>query len=341
MSHFSYMRLWKLCNSWRIRHRLKCTLITLFPLLSILLILFHFSNAGDIISYYLSQDPKPLPVSIQCNGGRLGNQMCTYATLYGLSALNKGRPFVAQNCNLEYLRPMFKQLSIQQAPPLYIQWNSWSVLSYLKPSDLTIPPNSNYIGGFVYPCSYTFFDHVQNELRGEFQFTLEIQLHVRKVLQKANVHSLKHPTYVGIHVRRGDYQKRWLDIYKGIEVNMEFFQKAVEYFRKKYKNVVFVVVSDDRIWCVENLVEPLGVYVSEEGPSPAHDMAILAHCNHTIMTYGTFGFWGAYLAGGETVYFDKFLLPNTSFAKTDFIFDKMYPPRWKGIVTANVSSLKL
>ncbi|GBM77575.1 Galactoside 2-alpha-L-fucosyltransferase 1 [Araneus ventricosus] len=289
----------------------------------------------------MSGDPMRLPVSIQCNEGRLGNQMCTYASLYGLSTLNKGRAFLAPNCNLKYLRPMFKQLSMEQAPPLYIHWNSWPVLSYFKLSDAAIPPYSNYIGGFLYPCSYTFFDHAQDELRGEFQFTPEIQMHARKVLQKANIHSLEKPTYVGVHVRRGDYQKRWLDIYKGVEVNMEFFQKAVEYFRNKYKNVIFVAVSDDRVWCVLNLAGPLGVYVSEESPSPAHDIAILAHCNHTIMTYGTFGFWGAYLAGGEVVYFDKFLLPNTSFAKTDFIFDKMYPPRWKGIVTANVSALKL
>ncbi|KAG8180243.1 hypothetical protein JTE90_017644 [Oedothorax gibbosus] len=54
-------------------------------------------------------------------------------------------------------------------------------------------------------------------------------------------------------------------------------------------------------------------------------------CNHTLMTYGTFGFWGAYLAGGDVVYLDKFLLTNTTFAKESFIFEKMYPARWIGI----------
>ena len=31
------------------------------------------------------------------------------------------------------------------------------------------------------------------------------------------------------------------------------------------------------------------------------DLAIAASCNHTIYDYGTFGFWGAYLAGGHTI----------------------------------------
>jgi hypothetical protein len=28
------------------------------------------------------------------------------------------------------------------------------------------------------------------------------------------------------------------------------------------------------------------------------DLALLAACNHTILTYGTFGFWAGLLAGG-------------------------------------------
>lgn len=32
--------------------------------------------------------------------------------------------------------------------------------------------------------------------------------------------------------------------------------------------------------------------------NPAQDMALLAACNHTIISYGNFGFWGAYFGGG-------------------------------------------
>ena len=30
-------------------------------------------------------------------------------------------------------------------------------------------------------------------------------------------------------------------------------------------------------------------------------MALLAHANHSILSHGTYGMWGALLAGGETV----------------------------------------
>ena len=31
------------------------------------------------------------------------------------------------------------------------------------------------------------------------------------------------------------------------------------------------------------------------------DLALLAACNHSIVTYGTFGLWGALLSGGATI----------------------------------------
>jgi galactoside 2-L-fucosyltransferase 1/2 len=34
--------------------------------------------------------------------------------------------------------------------------------------------------------------------------------------------------------------------------------------------------------------------------SPAQDLAIMAACNHSIIDYGTYGMWGAILAGGDT-----------------------------------------
>ena len=37
------------------------------------------------------------------------------------------------------------------------------------------------------------------------------------------------------------------------------------------------------------------------GSKPALDLAILAACNHSLVDYGTFSVWGAYLARGEVV----------------------------------------
>ena len=37
------------------------------------------------------------------------------------------------------------------------------------------------------------------------------------------------------------------------------------------------------------------------GGSPSSDMALMAYCNHSIIDYGSYGVWGAVLAGGEVV----------------------------------------
>ena len=48
------------------------------------------------------------------------------------------------------------------------------------------------------------------------------------------------------------------------------------------------------------MVDP--VYPSVLGVHfPLFDLAVLSNCDDVIFDYGTFGFWGAFLAGGVTV----------------------------------------
>ena len=37
------------------------------------------------------------------------------------------------------------------------------------------------------------------------------------------------------------------------------------------------------------------------GVDVGEDLALLAACNHSIISYGTFGMWAAILAGGEVL----------------------------------------
>ncbi|KAJ9588030.1 hypothetical protein L9F63_028162 [Diploptera punctata] len=72
----------------------------------------------------------------------------------------------------------------------------------------------------------------------------------------------------------------------------------MNYFRNKYVNVLFVVLSDDPSWCYEKLKSSDSVVL--KGNSAEQDLSIMANCNHTILDYGTYGKWGAMFAGGET-----------------------------------------
>lgn len=89
----------------------------------------------------------------------------------------------------------------------------------------------------------------------------------------------------------------------------------MDYFRQRYPKRLFVVASDDMDWCQDHLKPvdgDLAFAGNRNAASPAADMALLASCNHSIITYGNFGFWSAYLAGGETI-----LSANISETPTD------------------------
>lgn len=78
----------------------------------------------------------------------------------------------------------------------------------------------------------------------------------------------------------------------------------MNYFRNKFPTRLFVVASDDMDWCLTHL-KPVGddiVFASNNNRgTAAEDMALLTACNHSIISYGNFGFWSAYLSGGEVI----------------------------------------
>lgn len=115
-------------------------------------------------------------------------------------------------------------------------------------------------------------------------------------------------TYVGIHNRRTDYLEFRRKRLKLDNLYEDYFEDAMEYFMEEYgPNVAFVYVSDDMKWGRRKLSKVphsknlffIGCGDFDEVECIGKDMALLANCNHTITTHGSFGHWAAYLAGGE------------------------------------------
>ncbi|CAK9794958.1 Galactoside alpha-(1,2)-fucosyltransferase 2 [Anthophora plagiata] len=81
----------------------------------------------------------------------------------------------------------------------------------------------------------------------------------------------------------------------------------MDYFMGKYSNVIFVVTSDNIVWCKYNLHSKRHriKFVSDtDARGPGKDLAVLSACNHSIIDYGTYGSFGAILAAGETVVYN-------------------------------------
>ncbi|XP_072097459.1 galactoside alpha-(1,2)-fucosyltransferase 2-like [Mobula birostris] len=270
--------------------------------------------------------------------GRLGNQMGQYATLFALARLNKKQAYISPEM-AKFLSQNFKITlpTLQKEVKQKIKWKNYHLSDWMEDKYKNIA--GDYINFVGYPCSWTFYHHIRNEILQEFSFhefvTEEVNLYLRKITA-----SRQNVTYIGVHVRRGDYVRVMRKVWKGVIGDKKYLEQAMSYFRNKYKDAVFIVVSNGIDWCRKNIDVSKGdVYFSGDGneSNPHKDFAILAHCNHTIMTIGTFGFWGAYLAGGDTVYLTNFTLPNSPFLRV-FKYEAAFRPEWMGI-NADLSPL--
>lgn len=136
-------------------------------------------------------------------------------------------------------------------------------------------------------------------------------------LEGSHVCKFEDISFVSIHIRRGDYAGHLKSLYQVGYVKREYYFEAIEWFKGALKCPLFFVVSDDLEWAESEIgdcnghcfyagsrksrVEFLPKDRLTASPEIGNDMALLGQVNHSIITYGTFGMWGALLAGGQTL----------------------------------------
>ena len=135
--------------------------------------------------------------------------------------------------------------------------------------------------------------------------------------------------FVSVHVRRTDYMNH-MNIVNGAPlINERFFDKAFEICRERYnsvgRKVIFLATSDDNNWIKVNkrsLLSKISKCFSQENfekhpdvrfaykysdanmkkeDFAGFDLCVLASSDHSIFDYGSFGMWGALLAGGDVI----------------------------------------
>jgi len=187
---------------------------------------------------------------------------------------------------------------------------------------------SNFTVGQTRLLTDSFFDQLQlkESLLDKAQETLQRikaeHLHRHKG-QKVKASEVKKGredfVYVGIHARRTDHleyeQKRNM-----VNLRPGYYLDAMRLFRQKFKKaskkkrLVFVYVSDDSNWGREKLgrrVKEGDLHFNPDGlpgdeGSIGHDLAVLASCNHTIVSHGSFSYFAGAFAGGIVVNPDHF-----------------------------------
>lgn len=273
--------------------------------------------------------PSPLPIATTLlkPKGRLGNQMFQYAALLGIVALNNHSHVAA-----------FPAASLLSAtfPITYARDVSSEGFRTLRerhfgsydPRLEALPKRDVALSGFFQ--SWRYFHHIRPTIRREFSFQEQAKRRARSLLYKyTEVESREGGAKrVGVHVRRRDmlgFGPR-----KGYRVpSLSYIRKASEHFRRKYGDgVVFLVVSDDAEWCRENM-QWEGFVIADDLKPEIH-LALLTLCDHVIITSGTFGWWGGYLAGGDVIYYADQIVTNTS-AALGLKMSDYYLPHWIGI----------
>ena len=268
------------------------------------------------------------------SGCRLGNCLFKLAASYGIAQMNhrklvmtpkffdKIKHFLNINClNVEITQ---KPKGINSVEPPYYEF---------KP-EMEHLPNTDVKLGYLQVMKYFL----------PYSSLLRDRLIIKDNLVSStqnHFHSLRAPsnsTFVGIHVRRGDKTNK-RNVARGQLIpRPPYLKNAMTYFLSKYTNVHFIVCSDEIDWCRQNetylqkeMLNSIAKYDIHFSPgkSAEWDMALLAQCNHSIVTVGTYGWWGAWFAGGETIYF------NHPFKKGSrdgtFFADDYFWPTWIGM----------
>ncbi|KAL4229958.1 hypothetical protein ACF0H5_010349 [Mactra antiquata] len=74
------------------------------------------------------------------------------------------------------------------------------------------------------------------------------------------------------------------------------------FYKLYYDNINFIAMSDDIEWVKENLVADNIFYSPFKNKTD--DLALMTKCQHMIIAYSTFGWWGSWMANGTTVFYD-------------------------------------
>ncbi|XP_076060130.1 galactoside alpha-(1,2)-fucosyltransferase 2-like [Oratosquilla oratoria] len=152
---------------------------------------------------------------------------------------------------------------------------------------------------------YAFGAHL-DLIRRSFQLRNDLRRKARKFLNKVRKSRRTSVTFVGFHIRRGDFAD-FIRSNNGLTLPEEdFYRKAMQYHRQRLSDLhepapIFVVCSDDLPYAKKTLGNFEDVVFSDMD-NAEEDLGLLASCQHSIMTVGSFGFWSSLLAGGQVVY---------------------------------------
>jgi galactoside 2-L-fucosyltransferase 1/2 len=271
--------------------------------------------------------------------------MFIFASAYGLARIHGCRLYASEQIVHE-LKGIFKMsvkenlwLSANQANGLHGVIAKDTVCSFLP--EMLRPNAFKNIELRGYWQSYLYFDAYRDEIREIFSGRSEVLkrlAHYFSDITKIDCPTCSIPssishqelrqiirtnynmTWIGIHIRRSDFTRL------GFASSDQYIRRAMAYYKRRFykQKLRFLVASDDKPYCYKLFATELNirqVFILPIYFQRGDDLIALSFCHHSIVTGGTYGFWAAYLTGGEVIH--DIVYP-AGCARSDY-----YPPWFK------------
>ena len=293
------------------------------------------------------------------DGRRLGNQLFNFAAMLHVAQLTGRRVAMLRHHPHGWLDRWFEvpvthvdSIDTELCP--CVQVGEKAHLAY-KPQ-LAMLSNQTYIAGkSILLCGYfqswKYTEGVESALRHHLRLLPNVSAAVRHYLDHIRPSAWKEQSFsrVGVHVRSGDIMRRYKWKYGYTIPQRPYFEQAMSLFvaeqQERGGRVQFIVTGDSLAWAkrtinFKSIAEQLNRtsssstkddvvvdVVYSEGHDAGFDLALLSLCDGVIMSTGTYGWWGAWLANKTTVYYSNWPRAGSPLFKQFKRYD-FFPPNW-------------
>ena len=244
-----------------------------------------------------SPDPSLL---VDFNNGRLGNQISSLASTICLAREQGLRPMTTHK-TFQHLSQYFTNISTHVDILESKFCSPWSDLNFVSISKMK-GTSGQALTTPNYPNLVELYPKYLPTLSQIFTLKKEFLIDARKLINDIKEKSgIEQPTVVTIHIRRTDFTKSYLKMIGREIVPEDYYKRAIKYVRENEKDPIFIIVSDDIHWCKNSIVGDDIFYSpnTDTVRGVGTDLAVLALAQVSVLSYGTFGQWGALLSVGR------------------------------------------
>jgi len=291
---------------------------------------------------------------------RIGNQLFNFAAMLHVARLTGRRVVVLRRHPHGWLdrwfqvpvtrvdhiqRELYPCISVGERASLVYSSSTLSTLS----NRTYIAGKNILICGFFQSWKYTL--RVESALHYHLQLLPNVQAAVRNYLEQIRPPMWKGQSFsrVGIHVRAGDIMRRDKWVYGYTIPQRPYFVQAMSRFvnlqqERHAGRVQFIVTSDSLDWVKRSINftsiaqhlnrtsfstnnEVVVDVAHSEGHDSGFDLALLSVCDGVIMSTGTYGWWGAWLANKTTIYYSNWPRVGSPL-RLLFKSDDFFPQKW-------------